>query len=44
MSAVPRRWLLTLAALSALATLSTSILLPSLPVIAQVAGRRRGGV
>jgi DHA1 family bicyclomycin/chloramphenicol resistance-like MFS transporter len=34
MSAVPRRWLLTLAALSALATLSTNILLPSLPVIA----------
>ena len=34
MSAVPRRWLLTLAALSALATLSTNILLPSLPVMA----------
>jgi len=34
-SAVPRRWLLTLAALSALATLSTNILLPSLPVIAR---------
>ncbi|KQY89164.1 Bcr/CflA family efflux MFS transporter [Pelomonas sp. Root1444] len=33
-SAVPRPWLLTLAALSALATLSTNILLPSLPVIA----------
>lgn len=35
MSAVPLRWLLTLAALSALATLSTNILLPSLPLIAQ---------
>jgi len=35
MSAVPRRWLLTLAALSAMGTLSTNILLPSLPVIAQ---------
>jgi DHA1 family bicyclomycin/chloramphenicol resistance-like MFS transporter len=33
-NAVPRPWLLTLAALSALATLSTNILLPSLPVIA----------
>ncbi|MDR7269172.1 DHA1 family bicyclomycin/chloramphenicol resistance-like MFS transporter [Pelomonas saccharophila] len=38
MSAVPLRWLLTLAALSALATLSTNILLPSLPVIAQALG------
>lgn len=35
MNVVPRPWLLTLAALSALATLSTNILLPSLPVIAQ---------
>ncbi|MFG6432502.1 Bcr/CflA family efflux MFS transporter [Roseateles sp. LYH14W] len=35
MNTVPRPWLLTLAALSALATLSTNILLPSLPVIAQ---------
>lgn len=35
MSAVPRRWLLTLAALSAMGTLSTNILLPSLPVIAR---------
>lgn len=35
MSTVPRRWLLTLAALSAMGTLSTNILLPSLPVIAQ---------
>lgn len=35
MSAVPRPWLLTLAALSAMGTLSTNILLPSLPVIAQ---------
>lgn len=34
MSAVPRNWLLTLAALSAMGTLSTNILLPSLPVIA----------
>ena len=38
MSAVPRPWLLTLAALSALATLSTNILLPSLPVMAQALG------
>jgi DHA1 family bicyclomycin/chloramphenicol resistance-like MFS transporter len=38
MNAVPRRWLLTLAALSALATLSTNILLPSLPVMAQALG------
>lgn len=38
MNAVPRPWLLTLAALSALATLSTNILLPSLPVIAQSLG------
>ena len=38
MSAVPRRWLLTLAALSALATLSTNILLPSLPVMALALG------
>ncbi|MGM9483528.1 Bcr/CflA family efflux MFS transporter [Roseateles sp. NT4] len=38
MSTVPLRWLLTLAALSALATLSTNILLPSLPVIAQALG------
>jgi MFS transporter, DHA1 family, multidrug resistance protein len=38
MSAVPLRWLLTLAALSALATLSTNILLPSLPVIALALG------
>lgn len=35
MSAVPRPWLLTLAALSAMGTLSTNILLPSLPVIAR---------
>ncbi|HEY9106362.1 MAG TPA: Bcr/CflA family efflux MFS transporter [Roseateles sp.] len=35
MKAVPRPWLLTLAALSAMGTLSTNILLPSLPVIAQ---------
>jgi len=34
-SAVPRPWLLTLAALSAMGTLSTNILLPSLPVIAE---------
>jgi DHA1 family bicyclomycin/chloramphenicol resistance-like MFS transporter len=32
---VPRAWLLTLAALSALATLSTNILLPSLPAMAR---------
>ncbi len=38
MSAVPRPWLLTLAALSAMGTLSTNILLPSLPVIAQSLG------
>ncbi|KQV60969.1 hypothetical protein ASC95_05995 [Pelomonas sp. Root1217] len=38
MSTVPRPWLLTLAALSALATLSTNILLPSLPVMAQALG------
>jgi len=38
MNAVPRPWLLTLGALSALATLSTNILLPSLPVIAQSLG------
>ncbi|MBI3345576.1 MAG: Bcr/CflA family efflux MFS transporter [Burkholderiales bacterium] len=38
MSAVPRPWLLTLAALSALATLSTNILLPSLPVMAVALG------
>ncbi|WP_457422757.1 Bcr/CflA family efflux MFS transporter [Roseateles sp. P5_E7] len=38
MSAVPRPWLLTLAALSALGTLSTNILLPSLPVMAQSLG------
>lgn len=38
MSAVPRPWLLTLAALSALGTLSTNILLPSLPVMAQALG------
>lgn len=38
MSAVPLRWLLTLAALSALATLSTNILLPSLPVMALALG------
>ena len=38
MSAVPRQWLLTLASLSALATLSTNILLPSLPVMAQALG------
>ncbi|MEO6281702.1 Bcr/CflA family efflux MFS transporter [Roseateles sp.] len=38
MTAVPRPWLLTLAALSALGTLSTNILLPSLPVIAQSLG------
>lgn len=38
MNAVPRPWLLTLAALSALATLSTNILLPSLPVMAQALG------
>ncbi len=38
MTAAPRRWLLTLAALSALATLSTNILLPSLPVIARALG------
>lgn len=35
MSTVPRAWLLTLSALSALATLSTNILLPALPVIAR---------
>ncbi|MGC3946756.1 MAG: Bcr/CflA family efflux MFS transporter [Chryseolinea sp.] len=36
MSAAPhRRWLLTLAGLSALATLSTNILLPALPVMAR---------
>ncbi len=35
MSAVPRPWLLTLAALSAMGTLSTNILLPSLQVIAR---------
>lgn len=35
MSAVPRPWLLTLAALSATGTLSTNILLPALPVIAR---------
>ncbi len=39
MSAVPRPWLLTLAALAALATLSTNILLPSLPLMAQALGR-----
>ncbi|MBW8844905.1 MAG: Bcr/CflA family efflux MFS transporter [Burkholderiales bacterium] len=38
MSAVPRPWLLTLAALSALGTLSTNILLPSLPVMAHALG------
>jgi DHA1 family bicyclomycin/chloramphenicol resistance-like MFS transporter len=38
MSGVPRRWLLTLAALSALGTLSTNILLPSLPVMAVALG------
>jgi MFS transporter, DHA1 family, multidrug resistance protein len=38
MSTVPLRWLLTLAALSALATLSTNILLPSLPVMAGALG------
>lgn len=38
MSAVPRPWLLTLAALSALGTLSTNILLPSLPVMARALG------
>ncbi|KQW51580.1 MULTISPECIES: Bcr/CflA family efflux MFS transporter [unclassified Roseateles] len=38
MSAVPRPWLLTLAALAALATLSTNILLPSLPVMAKALG------
>jgi len=38
MNAVPRRWLLTLAALSALATLSTNILLPALPALAQALG------
>lgn len=38
MSAVPRPWLLTLAALSALGTLSTNILLPSMPVMAQALG------
>ncbi len=38
MRTVPLRWLLTLAALSALATLSTNILLPALPVIAQALG------
>lgn len=37
-SAVPRPWLLTLAALAALATLSTNILLPSLPVMAPALG------
>lgn len=35
LTAVPRAWLLTLAALSAMGTLATNILLPSLPVIAQ---------
>lgn len=35
MNTVPRPWMLTLAALSALAMLSTHLLLPSLPVIAQ---------
>lgn len=38
MSTVPRPWLLTLAGLSALATLSTNILLPSLPVMAVALG------
>jgi DHA1 family bicyclomycin/chloramphenicol resistance-like MFS transporter len=38
MSTVPRPWLLTLAALAALATLSTNILLPSLPVMARALG------
>lgn len=37
-AAAPRAWLLTLAALSALATLSSNILLPSLPVMAQALG------
>ena len=38
MSAVPRRWLLTLAALAALATLSTNILLPALPAMTRALG------
>lgn len=38
MSAPPRPWLLTLAALSALATLSTNILLPALPAMARAMG------
>ncbi|MFT7775289.1 Bcr/CflA family efflux MFS transporter [Roseateles sp.] len=38
MTAVPRPWLLTLAALAALATLSTNILMPSLPLMAQTLG------
>lgn len=44
MSAVPRPWLLTLAALSAMGTLSTNILLPSLPVIAQSLGVGEAGL
>lgn len=38
MTAVPRAWLLTLAALAAMGTLATNLLLPSLPVIARSLG------
>ena len=45
MNAVPpRAWLLTLAGLSALATLSTNILLPALPAMAQPLGSDAAGL